>query len=43
MLGHKPELRRSLFSVWVTQLIRTGGIAVEINKASLAQLDEGGP
>jgi hypothetical protein len=35
-----PELRRAQFGVWVTQLIRSGGIAIEIDQAALAQLDE---
>ncbi len=38
-----PELRRAQFSVWIGQLIKAGGIKIEVDQATLALLDEVGP
>ena len=35
-----PELRRAQFSLWIGQLIKAGGIKIEIDQATLARLDE---
>ena len=38
-----PEMRRSLFPIWVAQIARDLGIKPEIDPAQLARLDEVGP
>jgi hypothetical protein len=38
-----PDLRRSLFSVWVTQVARDLGVKPEVVEAGVARLDEVGP
>ena len=38
-----PEMRRSLFPIWVAQIARDLGLKPEIDPAQLARLDEVGP
>ena len=38
-----PELRRSMFPIWVAQIQRDLGVKVEIDAAQVARLDEVGP
>ncbi len=38
-----PDLRRAQFTVWVNGLIKASAIAIEIDQASVAQLDEVAP
>ncbi len=38
-----PELRRAQFTTWVNGLVKAGGFAIEIDQASVAQLDKVAP
>lgn len=38
-----PDLRRAQFAVWVNALVKAGGIAIEIDEDSVAQLDKVAP